>query len=160
MSHLLYLIFDMKPTNNIQKEIVSLSKKLKPITERQIQYAYTHCFEPFAKRTAKGICTCSDCAHSWKDTLSYSCSCNLSALRKKTQSLHRQKESVQLKCILYGHYSRQWLSGVTALYSLCRFQSRQTGAVFNQRSCSEMADTKRENIYNGTEKICVSFLLL
>lgn len=71
MSHPLYLIFDMKPTNNIQREIVSLSKKLKPITERQIQYAYTHCFEPFAKRTAKGIYTCSDCAYSWKDTLSY-----------------------------------------------------------------------------------------
>lgn len=152
----------MKPTNNIQREIVSLSKKLKPITERQIQYAYTHCFEPFAKRTAKGIYTCSDCAHSWKDTLSYipvHVTCPHCGKKLKVYT-DRQKESVQLKCILYGHYSRQWLSGVTALCSLCRFQSRQTGAVFNQRSCSEMADTKRENIYNGTEKICVSFLLL
>lgn len=44
---------------------------MKPITERQEQYAYRHCFEPFAKRTAKGIYTCCDCAHTWQDTLSY-----------------------------------------------------------------------------------------
>lgn len=44
---------------------------MKPITERQKQYAYRHCFEPFAKRTAKGIYTCCDCAHTWQDTLSY-----------------------------------------------------------------------------------------
>ena len=61
----------MRPTNNIQREIVSLSRKMKPITERQEQYAYRHCFEPFAKRTAKGIYTCCDCAHTWQDTLSY-----------------------------------------------------------------------------------------
>lgn len=66
-----YLIFDMKANSKIQKEIVSLSRKLKPITERQEQYAYRHCFKPFAKRTAKGIYTCSDCAHVWKATLSY-----------------------------------------------------------------------------------------
>lgn len=58
----------MKPTNKIQREIVSLSRKLKPITNRQMQYAYRHCIEPFAKRTAKGIYTCCDCAHTWKDT--------------------------------------------------------------------------------------------
>ena len=44
---------------------------MKPITERQKQYAYRHCFEPFAKRTAKGIYTCCDCAHTWQDTPSY-----------------------------------------------------------------------------------------
>lgn len=43
----------MKPTNKIQREIVLLSRKLKPITNRQMQYAYRHCIEPFAKRTAK-----------------------------------------------------------------------------------------------------------
>lgn len=61
----------MKPTNNIQREIVSLSKKMKPITEKQKQYAYRHCVEPFARRTAKGLYTCSDCAYSWKEAVSY-----------------------------------------------------------------------------------------
>lgn len=63
MSNLLYLISDMKPITAIQKEIVSLSKKLKPITNKQKEYAFIHCFEPFAKKTAKGIYTCSVCAH-------------------------------------------------------------------------------------------------
>ena len=44
---------------------------MKPITEKQRQYAYEHCFEPFAKKTAKGVYTCSDCAHSWEGNLSY-----------------------------------------------------------------------------------------
>lgn len=44
---------------------------MKPITEKQRQYAYEHCFEPFAKKTAKGIYTCSDCAHSWEENLSH-----------------------------------------------------------------------------------------
>ena len=65
MSNLLYLISDMKPVTEIQKEIVSLSKKLKPITNKQKEYAFIHCFEPFAKKTAKGIYTCSVCANRW-----------------------------------------------------------------------------------------------
>lgn len=44
---------------------------MKPITEKQTQYAYEHCFEPFAKKTSKGIYTCSDCAHSWEENLSH-----------------------------------------------------------------------------------------
>lgn len=70
MSHPPYLISDMKPTNKIQREIVSLSQKMKPVSERQKKYAFTHCVEPFAKRTAKGIYTCCVCAHTWKDNLS------------------------------------------------------------------------------------------
>ena len=61
----------MKPTSKIQREIVSLSRKMKPISERQKRYAYRHCIEPFAKRTAKSIYTCCDCAHIWKDSLSH-----------------------------------------------------------------------------------------
>lgn len=61
----------MKPKNKFQREIVSLSKRMNPITEKQKQYAYRHCFEPFAKRTSKGFYTCSDCANTWNDNLSY-----------------------------------------------------------------------------------------
>lgn len=69
MSHPPYSISEMKPITKTQKEIVSLSKKLKPITDTQKRYAYAHCFEPFARRKAKGIYTCSDCAYSWSDPL-------------------------------------------------------------------------------------------
>lgn len=56
----------MKPKTRIQSEIVTLSKRLKSISEKQKAYAYKHCFSHIARMTSKGIVTCTDCGHSWK----------------------------------------------------------------------------------------------
>lgn len=56
----------MKPKNAQQRQIAVLSKRLKPITEKQVTWAYRHCFEHIAYRTAKNTLTCGDCGHTWK----------------------------------------------------------------------------------------------
>lgn len=56
----------MKPKNAQQRQIAALSKRLKPITEKQVAWAYKHCFEHIAYRTAKNTLTCGDCGHTWK----------------------------------------------------------------------------------------------
>ena len=56
----------MKPKTRIQSEIVTLSKRLKSISEKQKAYAYKHCFSHIARMTSKGIVNCTDCGHSWK----------------------------------------------------------------------------------------------
>lgn len=66
----------MKPKNKFQKQVISLSKKLPRITPKQKAWAYHHCFEHIAARTAKGICICLGCGHTWngKD-LKEQCTC-------------------------------------------------------------------------------------
>lgn len=56
----------MKPRTAQQKQIAVLSKRLKPITGKQVEWAYNHCFEHIAYRTAKDTLTCGDCGHTWK----------------------------------------------------------------------------------------------
>ncbi|MDR0230575.1 MAG: PcfJ domain-containing protein [Dysgonamonadaceae bacterium] len=56
----------MKPKNKFQKQIFELSKKLPPITETQVKWAYLNCFEHFGFRTKKGVITCLECGTSWK----------------------------------------------------------------------------------------------
>ena len=55
----------MKPKDAQQKQIMALSKRLNPITEKQVTWAYNHCFERIAYRT-KSTLTCGDCGHTWK----------------------------------------------------------------------------------------------
>ncbi len=60
----------MKAKTKLQKQVVALSKTLKPITAIQENWALKHCFEHFAYRTKKGSLTCSDCGHTWQSTTS------------------------------------------------------------------------------------------
>lgn len=70
----------MKPRNAQQRQIVELSRLLKPVTEKQVKWAYDHCFEYIAYRTAKNTLTCCNCGHTWQgettlcDSL-YGCTC-------------------------------------------------------------------------------------
>lgn len=57
----------MKPRNKFQQHVLELSKRLPKITEPQKRWAYQHCFDPIGKRNAKGVITCLECGHSWKD---------------------------------------------------------------------------------------------
>lgn len=57
----------MKAKTKFQKQIMSLSKKLAPITGKHEKYAYQHCFKHMAYYTKKGVLTCSECGESWTD---------------------------------------------------------------------------------------------
>ena len=56
----------MKPRNAQQRQIEAVRKCLKPVTEKQVAWAYNHCLKRIAYLTAKNTLTCSDCGHTWK----------------------------------------------------------------------------------------------
>ena len=97
----------MKPKTKLQKEVATLSKTLRPITNVQTEWAYKHCFEHFAYRTKKGTKTCSDCGHVWKsgegtlcDTLA-GCTCPNCGAELKVKDTRRrtQKETAYFSVI-------------------------------------------------------------
>lgn len=54
----------MKPRTRNQSECVAISKKLPPLTEKQKQYAFDHCFSKQAKiKNKKGDTYCLECGH-------------------------------------------------------------------------------------------------
>lgn len=55
----------MKPRNKFEKAVLAQSKKLRPITPIQINWAFRNCVEHYAHRLPKGRTTCMDCGHSW-----------------------------------------------------------------------------------------------
>jgi len=56
----------MKPQTILQKQVIQLSSKLKPITPEQEQWAYTHCLDKYAFRSRKTL-FCLECGSSWKE---------------------------------------------------------------------------------------------
>lgn len=56
----------MKPKTQLQRDIVALSKRLKPITAKQQEWAFKHCTQHVAYRTAKHL-VCSACGHTWNN---------------------------------------------------------------------------------------------
>lgn len=56
----------MKAKTKLQHEVIKLSKKLKPVTNAQIKWAYDNCFPKLAHRTKHQI-NCLECGFSWND---------------------------------------------------------------------------------------------
>ena len=66
----------MKPRNKFEKAVLAQSKKLRPITKAQMNWAFRECIDHYAHRLPKGRTTCMDCGHSWimdKQTKYYTC---------------------------------------------------------------------------------------
>lgn len=55
----------MKPKTKLQKRVVELSTKLKPITQKQENWAYENCLDLYAVRHRNTL-YCLECGHSWK----------------------------------------------------------------------------------------------
>ena len=86
----------MKPKTAIQRKVVQLSATLRPLTPKQIQWAYDHCVEHIAYRAKSGTMTCSDCGHQWKsgngslcDTLA-GCKCPHCGAELKVQDTRKR----------------------------------------------------------------------
>lgn len=58
----------MKPKTKLQKRVVELSKKLRPITEKQLQWGYEKCLDKNVTRSKKKL-YCLECGHEWPDDL-------------------------------------------------------------------------------------------
>jgi ribosomal protein S27AE len=55
----------MKPRNKFEKAVLAQSKKLRPISKEQFNWAFRECIDHYAYRLPKGRTTCMDCGHSW-----------------------------------------------------------------------------------------------
>jgi hypothetical protein len=67
----------MKPKTKFQKQIVEAGKTLPPITKAQTKWACLNCLKHVGRRTAKGVISCLECAHSWTDTtVEKQCTCS------------------------------------------------------------------------------------
>lgn len=54
----------MQPKNAFQRKVVELQRKLKPITEQHITWAFENCFDKVGTQT-KNRASCFECGHSW-----------------------------------------------------------------------------------------------
>lgn len=57
----------MKPRNKFEKEIVALSRTLPGLSEKQLLWAKKNCIDHIGRMTKKGVITCTECGHEWKD---------------------------------------------------------------------------------------------
>lgn len=55
----------MQPRTKLEKQVTDLSAKLRPITEKQLQWGEEHSIPKYGHRS-RGVMCCLECGHSWK----------------------------------------------------------------------------------------------
>lgn len=65
----------MKPRNKTQQHIVELSRRLRPLTTPQMQWALNSTINHYGCRLKNGMCTCMKCGHEWLETRNGMCLC-------------------------------------------------------------------------------------
>lgn len=84
----------MKPTTKFHKDIIQQSRKLRPVTKAQADWAISECFEHYAFRLQSGKTTCMDCGHSWHtDGKSDKCVCPNCGRKLKLENTRKQRVS-------------------------------------------------------------------
>ena len=84
----------MKPRNRFEKEVLAQSRKLRPVTEAQMKWAFRECIEHYAYRLPKGRTTCMDCGHSWMiERHTEYCTCPDCGASLKVNTSYRRKVS-------------------------------------------------------------------
>ncbi|HJB83876.1 MAG TPA: PcfJ-like protein, partial [Candidatus Alistipes merdigallinarum] len=82
----------MKPRNKFEKTVLAQSKKLRPITKAQMNWAFRECIDHYAHRLPKGRTTCMDCGHSWMmDKQTEYCTCPECGARLKVETSYVRK---------------------------------------------------------------------
>ena len=117
----------MKPKTAIQRKVAQLSATLRPLTSKQIQWAYDHCVDHIAYRAKSGTMTCSDCGHQWKsdngslcDTLA-GCKCPHCGAELKVQDTRKRT----FKHIKYFSVTTTYKGFQVIRVSQVRFVSRK-----------------------------------
>ncbi len=91
----------MKARTKIQKEVVKLSPKLKPITQAQIKWAKQNCFSHSAYELKSGLITCMDCGEQWYDKTkrhSVFCICPKCNTELKTEHTRKKTQTLLSYC--------------------------------------------------------------
>ena len=57
----------MQPRNSFEQQIEEAGRTLRPISARQIRWAFDRCVVRYGRRTTKGVITCTECGHAWTD---------------------------------------------------------------------------------------------
>ena len=66
----------MRPRNKFEKAVLAESRYLRPISKRQLKWAFRECVDHYAYRLPKGRTTCMDCGHTWQtDGTARTCIC-------------------------------------------------------------------------------------
>lgn len=82
----------MKPRNKFEKAVLAQSKSLRPITKRQMIWAFRECIDHYAYRLPKGRTTCMDCGHGWlMAEPSDNCTCPKYGARLKVRQTFERK---------------------------------------------------------------------
>lgn len=82
----------MKPRNKFEKAVLAQSKSLRPITKRQMDWAFRECIDHYAYRLPKGRTTCMDYGHGWlMAEPSDSCTCPKCGARLKVRQTFERK---------------------------------------------------------------------
>lgn len=82
----------MKPRNKFEKAVLAQSKSLRPITKRQMNWAFRECIDHYAYRLPKGRTTCMDCGHGWlMAEPSDNCTCPKCGARLKVRQTFERK---------------------------------------------------------------------
>lgn len=72
----------MKPRNEYDRQVVEAARKLRPLTAKQIEWAFAQTITHYGRRTKKGVITCAECGHTWTDkTTQEHCTCPVCGTR-------------------------------------------------------------------------------
>ena len=72
----------MRPRNEYERQVAKAARKLRPLTAKQIDWAFAQCITHYGRRTKKGVVTCAKCGHAWTDkTTQEHCTCPVCGTR-------------------------------------------------------------------------------
>ncbi|WP_286438020.1 MULTISPECIES: PcfJ domain-containing protein [Bacteroidales] len=112
----------MKPKNKFHKDILRQSRKLRPVTKMQREWAISECFEHFAFRLQNGNTTCMDCGHTWKtDGNTDKSVCPVCGRNLTVKTTRKQKESGKMYFNVLGmHGEYQTLRMFAIFADMCK----------------------------------------
>lgn len=112
----------MKPKNQFHKDILQQSRKLRPVTKAQREWAISECFEHLAFRLQSGKTTCMDCGHTWQtDANTDKCVCPVCGRELSVKTTRRQKESGRMYFNVLGMHGGYQTLRMFAIFSdMCK----------------------------------------
>ena len=112
----------MKPRTKFHKDILRQSRKLRPVTKAQREWAISECFEHFGYRLQNGKTTCMDCGHTWEtDGNTDKCVCPICGRKLTVKTTRKQKESGKMYFNVLGmHGEYQTLRMFAIFADMCK----------------------------------------
>lgn len=112
----------MKPKTKFHNDILRQSRKLRPVTKAQKEWAISECFEHFAFRLQSGKTTCMDCGHTWNtDGKAEKCVCPVCGRELTVNTTHKRKVSGKMYFnVLDMHGEYQTLRMFAIFSKMCK----------------------------------------